>query len=386
MKEPLMSREIILTNARIVCRDRIVARGTLVVRDGLIADLDEGQSAHPAARDCEGDYLLPGLVEIHTDNLEKHFLPRPGVLWPSSLGAVLGHDLQMAGAGVTTVFDAISLGAYAEKKHRREILARSIEALMEARAAGLTRAEHFIHLRCEVSDPAMMAMFEPHADHSLVRLVSVMDHTPGQRQWWDVSKYVEYNKGENWSEAELADRIATLKRQQHELAEPQRRAVIDFCRQRGIPLASHDDATAEHIHEAVENGITISEFPLGLDVAALARRHGMKTIMGAPNVVRGGSHSGNMSAIECAAAGLLDGLSSDYVPSALLMAVFILAHRLGLALNDTVAMVSANVAEMVGLDDRGRIAPGLRADLVRVRDVPGCPVVRQVWRGGEQVA
>jgi alpha-D-ribose 1-methylphosphonate 5-triphosphate diphosphatase len=386
MKEPMMSAETILTNARIVCRDRIVEHGTLVVRDGLIAELDETRSSHPAAFDCEGDYLLPGLVEIHTDNLEKHFIPRPGVLWPSSLGAVLGHDLQMAGAGVTTVFDAISLGIYQGKHERREILGRSIEALVEAQAAELTRAEHFIHLRCEISDPAMMEIFEPHAGHPLVKLVSVMDHTPGQRQWWDISKYVQYHKGENWSETELAERLATLKRHQSQHAEPQRRAVVDFCRAHGIPLASHDDATPEHIAEAVESGIAIAEFPLSLEVAGLARDSNMKTVMGAPNVVRGGSHSGNMSAINCAEAGLLDGLSSDYVPAALLMAAFILARRLKLALNDTVAMVSANIAEMVGLDDRGRIAPGLRADLVRVRDMADCPVVRQVWRGGERVA
>jgi alpha-D-ribose 1-methylphosphonate 5-triphosphate diphosphatase len=381
-----MSAETILTNGRIVCRDRILEGGTVVVRDGRIVAIDAERSAHPGAIDLDGDYLLPGLVEIHTDNMEKHFVPRPGVFWPSSLGAVLGHDLQMAGAGITTVFDAISLGIYEDKQERREILSRSMEALVEARAAGLTRAEHFIHLRCEVSDPAMLGMFEPYADHPLVKLVSVMDHTPGQRQWWDVAKYVQYHKGDNWSEQELAERLAALKKNQGEHAEPARRAVVAACRARGIPLASHDDAVPAHIEEAVEEGIAIAEFPLTLEVAHLARRNGMKTVMGAPNVVRDGSHSGNMSAIDCAEAGTLDGLSSDYVPASLMMAAFVLARRLKLALNDTVALVSANIAEMVGLDDRGRIAVGLRADLVRVRDCDSCPVVRQVWREGERVA
>ncbi|HTH97950.1 MAG TPA: alpha-D-ribose 1-methylphosphonate 5-triphosphate diphosphatase [Stellaceae bacterium] len=388
--------ETILTNGRIICRDRVIEGGTVVLHDGLIVAIDDERSQHPAAIDLDGDHLLPGLIEIHTDNMEKHFVPRPGVFWPSALGAVLGHDLQMAGAGVTTVFDAISLGIYDDKKERREILDQAMLGLAAAKAQHLTRAEHFIHLRCEVSDPAMLSMFEPYADHPLVKLVSLMDHTPGQRQWWDVAKYVEYHRGENWSSEELERRLAVLRQQQSEHAEPSRRAVVETCQARGIPMASHDDANADHIEEAVASGIAISEFPLSLDVAAHARQRGMKTVMGAPNVVRGGSHSGNVSAIDCAGAGVLDGLSSDYVPAALLMAAYILAGRLGLALNDTVAMVSANIADMVGLIDRGRIASGLRADLVRVRPAESrpiegrppeiCPVVRQVWCKGERVA
>jgi alpha-D-ribose 1-methylphosphonate 5-triphosphate diphosphatase len=380
-----MSVEMILTNARVVCRDRLIEDGTVVVRDGMIAAVDETRNHLSSAIDLEGDYLLPGLVEMHTDNIEKHFMPRPGVLWPSSLAAVLSHDLQVAGAGITTVLDAISLGAHRDKAEREEILGLSIPAIAQARTDKLTKADHFLHLRCEVSHPEVNGMFESHVDNPLVRLVSVMDHTPGQRQWWDLEKYVQYNKGEHWSEAELAERVHHLRQLQSEHAPAQRRIIADACRERAIPLASHDDASEEHILESIDDGATITEFPLTLTAAGMARRHGMKTIMGAPNVVRGQSHSGNMSALDCAAAGHLDGLSSDYVPASLMFGAFLLAEKIAWPLTEAVATVSDNIARMVGLNDRGRIETGLRADLVWVTDRQHCPVVRQVWTAGNRV-
>lgn len=380
-----MTDELILTNARVVCRDRVLDTGTVVVRDGRIIEVSEGRSAAAAAHDLNGDYLLPGLIEMHTDNMEKHFVPRPGVLWPSPLAAVLGHDLQVAGAGITTVFDAIAVGEYAEKGPRREILSQSLAAVKHALAEGLCKADHLFHLRCEVSDPCVVEMFEPYAADPLVRLVSLMDHTPGQRQWTDIGKYVQYNKGEDWSKEELQARLDHLKSEQDKYAVKHRKAVVALAREHGIPLASHDDATEDHVLEALEDGVVISEFPITMTAACLARKHGQKTIMGAPNVVRGGSHSGNMSALDCARDGQLDGLSSDYVPSSLMFAAFLLHEKLDMPLNDAVAKVSANIAEMVGLSDRGRIETGLRADLVRVTHTEHTPVVRQVWVTGERV-
>ncbi|EKV30933.1 Metal-dependent hydrolase involved in phosphonate metabolism [Caenispirillum salinarum AK4] len=380
-----MNSEMILTNARVVCRDRVIDSGTVVVRDGRIAEVAEGRSEAAGALDLNGDYLLPGLIEMHTDNMEKHFVPRPGVLWPSPLAAVLGHDLQVAGAGITTVFDAISVGEYAEKGPRRQILGQSLAAVKHALSEGLCKADHLFHLRCEVSDPCVVEMFEPYAHDPLVRLVSLMDHTPGQRQWTDVSKYVQYNKGENWTEEELKRRIERLKAEQDKYAAKHRKAVVALAKEYDIPLASHDDATEDHVHEAVADGVVISEFPITMTAACLAREHGQKTIMGAPNVVRGGSHSGNMSALECAREGQLDGLSSDYVPSSLLFAAFLLHEKLDLPLHEAVAKVSANVADMVGLADRGRVETALRADLVRVTHTEHTPVVREVWVMGERV-
>jgi alpha-D-ribose 1-methylphosphonate 5-triphosphate diphosphatase len=379
-----MTGETVFANARIVLRDEMVD-GSVVVGDGVIRAIDTGPTARPGACDLGGAVLLPGLIELHTDNMEKHLVPRPGVLWPSPVAAVLAHDLQIAGAGITTVYDAITIGEYHENSLRRRILDDSVAAVTAARERGLLRADHLIHLRCEVCDPAVVEMTAPYADNPLVRLVSLMDHTPGQRQWRDLSKMVQFNKLEGWSDERLRAYVDERLRRQAEHSGPNRRRILDMFRPRELPLASHDDTLVEHVDEAVGDGITISEFPTTPEAAAAARVRGMKIVMGAPNVVRGGSHSGNVSAIELAERGLLDGLSSDYVPASLLQSAILLNRRLDIALPEAVALVSANVADMLGLDDRGEIAIGRRADLVQVVLVDEVPVVRAVWRRGERV-
>jgi alpha-D-ribose 1-methylphosphonate 5-triphosphate diphosphatase len=165
-----------------------------------------------------------------------------------------------------------------------------------------------------------------------------------------------------------------------------RQTIVERSRKAGVPIASHDDTTAEHVAEAVEEGISISEFPTSREAAELARRNGMAVIMGAPNLVRGGSHSGNVSTEELSREGLVDALSSDYVPASLLHAVFILHRRRGLELPAAMNLVSRNPAHMVGLHDRGEIAVGKRADLIRVSLSDDVPVVRGVWRQGQRVA
>jgi alpha-D-ribose 1-methylphosphonate 5-triphosphate diphosphatase len=251
----------------------------------------------------------------------------------------------------------------------------------------VTRAEHFLHLRCEIAVPGSAREFDRFIAHPGTRLVSLMDHTPGQRQFVDIDKYYEYHKGKfGYTDAEMHAMIERRRAQQHENAAPQRRHIVSACAARGVVLASHDDATDAHIDEAVGCGVAIAEFPTTRQAAGAAHKHGMTVIAGAPNVVRGGSHSGNIAAIELARDGLLDALSSDYVPTSLLQAAFALHQQLELPLPQAVATVSRNPASMVGMADRGAIAPGLRADLVQVRVVDKLPVVRGVWRAGVRVA
>jgi len=380
-----MTAETIFTNARIVLRDAVID-GTVAVRDGVISDVMSGVSGVPGAQDMNGDYVLPGLIEMHTDHLEKHMVPRPGVHWPLPVAAAMAHDAQIAGAGITTVFDAISVGTYREGSVRKAILKRAIDAVSEGKAKDMFRADHLIHLRCEVSDPDLLDLAEEFIDLPNVALVSLMDHTPGQRQWRDLAKMKQYHRDENMSDDDLDAYVKERTELQAQYASAHRHAVVGMCQKRGIPMASHDDTTPAHVHEAVADGIQISEFPTTLEAAQIARAKGMMIIMGAPNVVRGGSHSGNVSANELAVAGLLDGLSSDYVPSSLLQAVFHLDAEIGIALPDAVAMVTSNVADVVGLPERGEIAPGKRADIIRVRNVDNVPVVREVWREGLRVA
>jgi alpha-D-ribose 1-methylphosphonate 5-triphosphate diphosphatase len=377
--------ELLITNARLVLPAEVV-RGSALMRDGRIADLQPGASRLPAALDFDGDYLLPGLVELHTDNLEKHLEPRPGVRWPA-MSALLTHDAQIASAGITTVLDAMGVGDFDERSIRAQGLQAAAAALREARAQHVLRAEHLLHMRCEVACDNMLEVVAPFLDDPRVRLVSLMDHTPGQRQWMDVEKFRVYTqRNQRWSDAYLAEVVRERQAMQARNAARNRDGLLALCRDRQIPLASHDDTTPEHIQEAVAQGIRISEFPTTVVAALAAREHGLGILMGAPNLVRGGSHSGNVSALTLARDELLDGLSSDYVPHALLHGAFLLRDQAGWALPKAVAAVSANPARLIGLEDRGRLEQGMRADFVRVREVQGVPVPLATWREGVRIA
>jgi alpha-D-ribose 1-methylphosphonate 5-triphosphate diphosphatase len=379
-----VSPELVLTNARIVTADAVID-GTAIIRGGVIAEIDPVPTHVAAAVDFGGDYLMPGLVELHTDNLEKHVAPRPQVRWPMS-SAVLAHDAQIAAAGITTVFDALTVGEVRQDGVRAEMLHGSVEAVTAVQREGALRAEHFLHLRCEVAHETIVETVEQMIGHPLVRLVSLMDHTPGQRQFASIEKYYEYYQGKfGYTEEEMAAYIAQKSELSRRFSDGNRHKLSALGRVRNLPQASHDDATLAHVEEALGFGLTIAEFPTTIEAATAAHSAGMMVVMGAPNVVRGGSHSGNISARDLAAAGLLDILSSDYAPISLLHAAFVLHQTIDMPLPTAIATVSANPARAVGLTDRGEIAAGKRADMIRVRVVDGLPVARQVWRQGERV-
>jgi alpha-D-ribose 1-methylphosphonate 5-triphosphate diphosphatase len=376
--------EIILTHAHVVIADDDFD-GTVVMRGAEIVEVDRSASRAPGAVDLNGEFLLPGLIELHTDNLEKHAAPRPGVRWPMA-AAVLAHDAQIAAAGITTVFDALTVGEVRQDAVRATMLLESIDAIAAAQRGNGLRAEHLLHLRCEVAHETVVETIERLVDHPLVRLMSLMDHTPGQRQFASIEKYYEYYQGKfAYSNAEMAAYIAQKTDLNRRYGERNRNELAALGRARGLAQASHDDATPEHVDEAVALGLTIAEFPTTLDAAEAARRRGMALVMGAPNVVRGGSHSGNIAAKDLAAAGLLDILSSDYAPVSLLHAAMLLHQTIEMKLSEAVATVSRTPARALRLTDRGEIAPGKRADLIRVRLVGTMPIVRQVWRAGERV-
>jgi alpha-D-ribose 1-methylphosphonate 5-triphosphate diphosphatase len=376
---------ITITNARIVTRERDFT-GNLHVSCGKIAGLDEGPLRLAGAEDWEGDLLLPGFVELHTDNLEKHLMPRPKVSWPE-FPALLAHDAEIAAAGITTVYDALGVGDVDEAALRGKDLSGLLDCVDRADQAGLLRVEHRLHVRCELPAPNAVRLFEPFVNHPRVQLLSLMDHTPGQRQWTNVEQARIYYTGKKgWSDEKFDRVVAESKHLQQQYAAPHRRYFVDHARSRNIPLASHDDTTPQHVAEACEAGIAVSEFPTTCEAARAAREQGLGIVMGAPNVVRGGSHSGNISAAGLATQGLLDVLSSDYVPSSLLSAAFMLVEKCGYNLAQAVATISLNPARCVGLHDRGEIAVDRRADFSRVRVLDGTPSVIAVWRGARRIA
>jgi len=379
-----MTKETAFSNARIVLEDEIV-NGSLLIRDGKIADISEGNSA--AGEDFEGDYLIPGLVELHTDHLEGHYSPRPGLRW-NMTAAIQAHDAQIVTSGITTVFDCLRMGADEDGGFDHGEMRGMADAIQKAEQEGRLRAEHLLHLRCEVSADNVLEHFADFENDPYVRLVSLMDHAPGQRQFQTMDQYIfYYQKKRGLSDEAFAKFIEKRLGESERNSTPHRIAISKVCNERGITIASHDDATMEHVDEAIENGVRLAEFPTSFDAAKASHEHGMSVLMGAPNIVRGKSHSGNIAARDLAERGVLDVLSSDYVPLSLLYAPFIIADEVeSISLPKAIAMVTSTPARTVSLDDRGRIATGLRADLVRVFRDEGVPVTRSVWREGRRVA
>jgi alpha-D-ribose 1-methylphosphonate 5-triphosphate diphosphatase len=377
-----MNNETVLTNAILVLPDATL-HGTLVLRGGDIVELQSGCSALPGALDMDGDHLIPGMVDLHTDNLERQVQPRSLARWPSC-SAMVAHDAQCAAAGVTTVFDALCLGDLGFDKERIRTFQDGVVDLDALTDAALLKADHFLHLRCEVPAQDMLDLFDTVADHRLVRMVSLMDHSPGVGQYADLDFYRALRRRGGLDDAYIEQRIGELQAQREKLRTPNRHALLQRLRDRDIALASHDDRTEAEIAENAADGIRISEFPVTMAAARAAKAAGMDVIAGAPNIVRGGSHSGNVSAADLLASEAVDAFASDYVPNSLVEAAFLCADRIGLP--RAIALVSEQPARLAGLTDRGRIAPGQRADLIRVRLHGRLPVVRQVWRAGERVA
>lgn len=377
---------MIINNVKLVLEDETI-NGSLEVQEGRIYAFAESQSRLPGALDGEGGWLLPGLIELHTDNLDKFFTPRPKVDWPAH-SAMSSHDALMVASGITTVLDAVAIGDVRDGGDRLENLEKMINAVEETQKRGLNRAEHRLHLRCELPHHTTLPLFEKLVDREPVTLVSLMDHSPGQRQFANREKYREYYQGKYQLSGEQMQRF---EEEQMALAaawsQPNRQAIAAMCRERQIALASHDDATHEHVAESHQLGSVIAEFPTTLAAAQASRQHGMNVLMGAPNIVRGGSHSGNVAAHQLAASGLLDILSSDYYPASLLDAAFRIADSddNAFTLAQAVRLVSKHPAQALGLHDRGVIAEGKRADLVLAHRRGEHVHIDHVWRQGKRV-
>lgn len=381
-----MNDQVSFGNARIILGDEVVT-GSLRLSNGRIASIDHGTRVPPGAIDAQGDFLAPGLVELHTDNLERHLSPRPKVHWPHG-AAILAHDREMAGTGVTTVFDAIRVGSIVTTMSKRyDRYARQMTDEIEGmRAAGALRISHHIHLRAETCSQTLIEELAEFSVADRIGIVSMMDHTPEQRQFSDMEKYKAYVCGKHGLDpAEFDPYVAFLRGLQAEFGTAHEAATVAAATRFGATLASHDDTTAAQVASSHAHGITIVEFPTTVEAAQACHASNIRTMMGAPNLVRGASHSGNVAAQELAQLDRLDMLSSDYVPASLLMG----AVQLGALWGDMargIATVTATPARAVDLHDRGRLEVGLRADVIQFSLQGGFPVLKGAWHAGLQVA
>lgn len=374
-----------LFNAKLVLPDR-EAHGSLSIEGGMITEVNVSAECDENELDLQGDYLIPGLVDLHSDHLERHYIPRSGVAWPP-ISAALAHDAQIIGSGITTVFDSISIAGVKNGIDRAAAAAPMIGGLSQASDEGLLRAVHFLHLRCEVTEREIVSRLVGFRAHPLLRLISVMDHSPGERQFRDLETwYARYRASTGLSDDELAIVHKDQVDARGGWADENRDKIAEFAASERKVLASHDDSISSHVFEGKRLGAIISEFPTTEEAAASARHLGLEVLMGAPNIVRGGSHVGNLSAIECSRLGLLTILASDYVPSSLLEGAFLLARICdGFDLPRAIKTVTLTPARAAGLTDRGALAVSQRADLVQVREVQGRPVIQRVWCAGRRV-
>lgn len=376
--------ELAFRNAMVVAGDEAFI-GSVKIRDGKIAEIDRGVSQ--VGEDLEGDVLMPGVIDLHTDNLEKHFFPRPNIDW-NPVSAAVTHDGCCLSVGVTTVFDSLSIGSFNPAVARNhDNMTRLVDGVLAARDSGMLKGDHRLHWRCETPADDLPARLEQLADHPLTSLFSLMDHTPGQRQYRNLEKHLANWRANGMSDADVEERMAGIRDRQARNAANHRKLVAQIAHARGVPLASHDDEDIEHVDEAADLGVTVSEFPVTVEAAQRARERGMIVVMGGPNLIRGGSYSGNVPASELAQADLLDAFASDYVPRSLIECAFAMTNgQFGWDLAKAAALVTSTPAKAAGLEDRGVIAPDRRADLVRVRLSGGLPVIRGVWVEGQRAA
>lgn len=353
----------LITAIDLVLPDRLERDGSLLIEDDRIAAICPASPAIDHELPAPGALCLPGLVDLHCDAVEKEVEPRPCVAFEHAF-ALENSDRRNLAAGITTVYHAVSFATGEWGVRDPAIAARLVAEIRAFR--GLV--EHRVHARCEVTDALGERTLAEVLERGHCDLLSFMDHSPGQGQFRELAAYIAYmTRTYHVSEAE-ARRAAELKVAAQPEVPAREARLAAMARRLGVPLASHDDDCPARIARMAALGVTISEFPINLGAAHAARQAGMRTILGAPNVVRGASSGGNLRALDAIRAGVCSGLCADYHPPALLAAALRLATLGVLSLPEAVALVSDAPARAVGLLDRGRIAVGSRADLVLVRD------------------
>lgn len=374
-----------LTHASLVLPDRLLTDSALLIDDGHIVAIEPDAAqvpAHANVVDLRGHTVMPGLIDVHCDAIEKEVEPRAGVLFPLDF-AVAQVDRRNAAAGITTPYHALSFASNQFGVRSNETAATLVRAVAAFGAHSLV--DNRIHCRYEVTDPAAVPVLEALMDEGVVDLLSVMDHSPGQGQFKTVDAYLTYMMGNHGMSREEAADAAAKKQAELEGAPERVNRLLDRARLHGIPTASHDDDSPQRIAAMHALGVSMSEFPINVETARAAKTVALPTILGAPNVLRGKSQSGSMRALDAILAGVASILCSDYQPSTLIAAAFAAARQAELPLNEALALVTANPADACGLSDRGRLRTGARADLIAVRTVAGQPLVTHTWSAGRLV-
>jgi alpha-D-ribose 1-methylphosphonate 5-triphosphate diphosphatase len=381
-------RGYIIRNARVVVADEVLPEAAVVVEDGLIREVAEGRvsAAGFTEIDARGRLLMPGFIDIHSDVIENAIQPRPGGRFPVDV-ALLELDKQLVACGVTTIYHCLCfLHSEENPPFRSAEMTDFLISKIDDLKAGFS-ARTRIHVRYEITNNEAFRQVEDLIARGSVQLFSIMDHTPGQGQFSDVGHFRDYyGKARGLSSERMDAMIARRLEASRHIDWGELESLGRACRSKGVRMASHDDDSEEKIAAVSRLGVTLAEFPVNLDAARAARRHGMLISLGSPNVLRGASLTGNLSGRQAVAAGLGDILCSDYAPMSLLHAALQIAREGILALPAAVRLITLNAARATGTEARfGSIAPGKAADLVLVDDRRPVASVSRTFVAGREV-
>jgi len=352
-----------LSGLKLVLPDQVLPLGSLRLEGEQIAEIREGQVDEGIP--LQGLTLVPGVIDLHADSLEPELEPRPGVQLAAEMALEVWENRALA-AGMTTAFVTLSFWEGLPGWRSPETALALAEQLVALRSH--LSLDLRIHARYEVSRPLGAAAVRHALSQGWVDLLSFMDHTPGQGQFPTLEDYVRYMARHLGQQPEEV--AASLRNPSQPEVLPALAELAQQAKERGVTLASHDDDSSDKVQLMAKLGVKISEFPVTLEAAGEAQQLGLLVVMGAPNALRGSSHVGNLSALQALKAGSLGALATDYSPAAALRAAFALAEKQALELPQAIALVSRNPAQAVGLQDRGALCPGLRADLVILREKP----------------
>jgi alpha-D-ribose 1-methylphosphonate 5-triphosphate diphosphatase len=380
MRDPIYDQALYLSNARVVLPHMTLEDGAVVIRHGVIESIAPSSMPSDAREiNLAGGLLMPGMIDLHCDALEKEVEPRPGVHFPLRLACAQA-DRRNAAAGITTVYHSLSFANHELGVRNNTIAAEIVRAMHDWQPHALV--DNRMHLRYEVTDTTAPPILADLMTAGFAQMISFMDHSPGQGQFKDVDAFRSYLSRNYKTSDDEIERIIEAKKESSIGTMSRIKELIVIAKQCGIAIASHDDDTVEKLDLVAQLGVTISEFPINLETAKAARARGVSTLFGAPNILRGKSQSGSMRALDAVINDVADCLCGDYSPAALLPSTLRLIELADIDLHQAVALVTKNPARAAGLMDRGEIRIGQRADLISVRTIGGVPQAEKVWVAG----
>lgn len=348
------------------------------------------RNVHPLQEDgvtvisAHGKYVMPGLIDIHCDAIEKEVQPRPNTLFPLEM-ALIEFERKLPVHGITSMYHSLSLGVGLSL--RGDHLLTGMVELIDQYRSHRAMIRHGIHLRYEVAHLAGLPIVNQYIQEKRIDYLSFMDHSPGQGQYREPGSFERYvMKNQGVDVLEVQQIVEDLLARQQRVNWMQLQELGRLAASKGIAVASHDDDSPDRVEEMRRYGVSVSEFPMNEMTAQHAVTQGLRVCVGAPNVVRGSSHDNNMRAVDAIAAGAADILCSDYHPASLLAAVFKLAGEGIVPMHNAVNMASLHPAQALGVDsERGSIEPGKAADLIIVDTFEGYPMVDQTFVNGTAV-